>query len=282
LSNLILALLMLVAPLAADNLYNKNRAGNRLFEQRKYAEALERYDDALLENPDNKALAINKGSAHFKLGEYDQALKNFRRGASAQHEETRMTALFNAGNAHFAKGEQMARQGAPQALEQFEAARDSYIEALNLDHRDRDAKWNLQLAQQRIEQLKQHKQQQNNKNKNQDDQQRDQQNKQGDNQQKQQQGDQRRQDNQKSQQQQNQRQQDQRDTPDNQNQQQPEPREGDEQQQRRAPQPRQEQTAQEKEQAARLLQQYSDDAEELNKPRKRMKMLRGVKPEKDW
>ena len=50
------------------------------------------------------------------------------------------------------------------------------------------------------------------------------------------------------------------------------------------PEPRPEKSKEDmkKEEAMRLLMQYADDADELNKPKKKAAVIKGKKSEKDW
>ncbi len=54
------------------------------------------------------------------------------------------------------------------------------------------------------------------------------------------------------------------------------------QQQKPQPQPQKSKEDMKKEEALRLLLQYGDDADDLNKPKKKGVIIKGKKPEKDW
>jgi tetratricopeptide (TPR) repeat protein len=271
------AIIALCAVLAAqaDEIYTKNKKANRLYKQEKYEEALKLYDDALLESPGNKKLSMNKGSAHYNLGDYDNAQQSYETALSQEDKRALADLHYNLGNTFFRQGEQLQAGGNQQAMEKYKAAYESYIKSLDLRPKDGDAKHNLQLAYRRIKQLEQQQQKQNkqeqkkgDKQDNKDQQKQDQQNKQ-DKQDK------------KDEKQQQDRQKEQKDKQKQDKQQQQERKEKKEKQQPK-PQPQKQESDMEKKEAQRLLQQYADDADALNKPRKKMRIGIAGKPEKDW
>ncbi len=269
----ILVLLFISVSLLADAVYNKNKKANRLYEQGKYEEALSVYEDALLESPEEKKLSMNKGSALYRLEDYDGAEESYNNALSIENNKARADLYYNMGNIRNMQGDRLMQMGDQQAMEKYKTARDNYIKSLDLKPHDRDAKWNLQITQEKIKQLEQ---QQKNKD-NQDQQNKDQQNKQ-DQKKDQQQNKNDKQDQQKQQKEQ----QDKEQEKDKNKQQQNNREDQDKEKQKPKPQPRKSEEDMKKEEALRLLRQYADDDKELNKPNKKMKVLTGKKPEKDW
>lgn len=262
-NKIFLIILLIITSAFADATYNKNKKANKLYEQGKYAEALSLYEEALLEDPDEKKLSMNKGSAQYRLDDFNSAEESYKNALTVDDTKARADLLYNMGNIYHTQGDQLAPTGNPQAMEKYKAARDNYIKSLDLRPYDRDAKWNLQLTQLKIKELEkqqQQQQQQDNKDQNKQDQDKQNQNQQQDKKDQQQQD---KQDQQKKDQQQ----------------QKPE-----DQQQEQKPQPKPQKSEEDmkKEEAMRLLRQYADDDKELNKPQKKMRALMGKKPEKDW
>lgn len=257
-----ITILFLVTPTGADEVYAANKRANRLYEQGKYEEALELYEEILLESPGDGKVAMNKGSSLYRIGDFEEAEQAYRGALSVEAKKARADAFYNLGNILNMQAEQLAATGGQQTMEKLKAARDSYIKSLDLRSSDKDAKWNLQLTQMRIKELE--KQQQQQKKENQDS--RDQQAKQA----KQAKQDGNQQQGDKNKEQEGRKEQEQ----------QQEEEQGDQQPK---PQPReQSQEEMEKEEALHLLRQYADDADELNKPKKQMKVMKDQKPEKDW
>jgi len=156
-------ILITAGVVTADEVYSKTKAANNLYKQGKYEEALKLYEDALLLSPSENNLKMNKGSAQYQLHDYDGAEKSYEGALSAKDKKTRAIAHYNMGNILVRKGDQMMQQGNNQAQEDYKKALDHYIQSLDLNPSDHDAKWNLQLAHQRIKLAQQQQQQQQNK-----------------------------------------------------------------------------------------------------------------------
>lgn len=138
-----------------DEVYTKNQKANKLFSEGKYEEALKLYEDALLLSPADKALKMNKGSALYRLDDYQKAQEEYLEALTHEDKKIRANAHYNLGNILFREGEQMYKSGNPQANEKFKNALEHYIQSLDLNPNDKDAKWNLQLAHQMIQELDQ-------------------------------------------------------------------------------------------------------------------------------
>jgi Ca-activated chloride channel family protein len=263
-------LLALCSTATADRVYEQNKRANRLYDQGKYEEALKLYDDALVESPDEHKLRINKGSAQYQLEQYRDAIESYGGALTLKDKMALADLHYNRGNAYFQQGAQLASQGNQAAMQSFQAALQDYIRTLDVRPGDIDAKWNLQLTQRMIEELKknppekqQNKDQQNNE---QDQNQQSQQQDSGQDQQQKQDSRQQKEDQQQEQEKQQQAGQDRKE------QDRAEPPQ---------PQPGEPKEDMDKQEAARLIQQFADDADELNKPRK-LGIAQGARPEKDW
>jgi len=135
--------------------------GNRLFHAGQFEEALTRYGQVLVDDPDSPLLNFNMGAAHYKAGNYDAALSSLARvpGEDDAQPRTARTA-YNLGNTQYQLGA-AAEAAQPQAaLEAYTAAQAAYRRALGLDPGDRDAKFNYELVAKKIEQLKERMQNQ--------------------------------------------------------------------------------------------------------------------------
>jgi len=118
----------------ADSLYEKMKKGNELFEQGKHDESLNTFVDAQIEFPEDPKLKYNIASAHYRMKNYEEAVKGYLDvAATAQDAQLEEKALYNIGNA-------MYRQG------KFQEAVEYYKKALELDPEDKDAKQNLEFV----------------------------------------------------------------------------------------------------------------------------------------
>ena len=113
--------------------------GNDLYRDQKYGDAEVNYRKALEKE---KALVqghFNLGDALTKQGKYDEAVHEYQEAmAKAAARDTKAYASYNIGNA------QMKQQ-------KYQDAVQSYIDALKVDPKDEDAKYNLSYA---LEKLK--------------------------------------------------------------------------------------------------------------------------------
>jgi Ca-activated chloride channel family protein len=149
------ALLLAASPAGAWNpLQSKNwkvKSGNKKFDKESYGEALESYDKAALQLPDEAGVHFNRGAALFKMGagkspeedsgELDRAAKAFSDAASLAGEEQqdlKVDAFYNLGNVRFAQ-------------ERWEEAIAAYRQTLKMKPGYKDAAYNLALALKKLE-----------------------------------------------------------------------------------------------------------------------------------
>ncbi|MCL2220570.1 MAG: tetratricopeptide repeat protein [Chitinispirillia bacterium] len=247
--------LMILAPAnaSADDVGNKNRKANRLYNQGKYEEALKLYDEALLLDPADSRLKMNRGSALYRLGNYDEAEKAYEDALTAQNnKKAQADAHYNLGNILYKQGERLESEGnASSARSKYSQALENYINTLKLRPGDRDAKWNLQLAHQKIDTLEGQPDQ--NQDGDEDDEGDQEQQKDGKGDKNQENSDDQNKDGDKG--------------------------DNDEQDQGGQPQEQNERDMK-KEEAERLIEQYADDADTLNRPQFQRGRVR--QPEKDW
>jgi tetratricopeptide (TPR) repeat protein len=111
-----------------------NEKANALFAVGDYQAALAAYRDLQQEAPNSPELAVNVANALHKLAEYPRALPEYGRAIEGKDLRLRAVAQYDRGNTLFRMG-------------RYEDARDAYREVLRIDPSDRDAKFNLEIAQ---------------------------------------------------------------------------------------------------------------------------------------
>jgi len=116
--------------------------GNLSFETENLDDALGSYDRALKLSKDASAIEYNKANTLVKKGELEEALKSYRKAASTGDDSQKERAYYNMGNALYRS-------------EKFKEAAGSYKEALKADPQDKDAKANLEMTLQKIQEQKQ-------------------------------------------------------------------------------------------------------------------------------
>jgi Ca-activated chloride channel homolog len=111
-----------------------NETANGLFAAGNYSAALAAYRDLQIDQPEAPELAVNAANALHMLRDYPRALPDYGRAIDTKDLKLRAIAQYDRGNTLFRMG-------------RYEDARDAYREVLRIDPSDRDAKFNLEIAQ---------------------------------------------------------------------------------------------------------------------------------------
>ena len=127
------SLLSALADSRAESPASKNKEGNRLFVEGRYEDAEKAYLQARGADPGKPELLYNLGNSLIKQKKYDQGILSLRQSMDKGDKRIRENSWYNTGNALFLAGRP-------------KDSVDAYIQALQLDPSDRDAKHNLELA----------------------------------------------------------------------------------------------------------------------------------------
>ncbi len=238
------------------------RKGNKEFRDGDFKEALDFYNQAEIEAPQTPEIAFNQGTALLKAENYDTAAIKFEQALNTDDADLQAAAYYNLGNTHFER-------------EDYMSAINSYRKTLEINPDDLDAKYNLELARNRL------KEQMENQEQNQDEQQQEQEEKEKqeqEEQEQQQQGEQEQEQEQPQPQEEEQQEEEQQ----QQQQQQQEQQEQDEEEQQQQPQPQPDTTQQEmsKEDAERILRAL-EEAEQENTMKRKVIIESGYRGN-DW
>jgi Ca-activated chloride channel homolog len=133
------------------------RDGNRSYKNSKYADAEVSYRKALEKNKEFREGPFNLGDALYKQGRFGEAADQYNIAASrTKNADERAQALHNLGNSL------LKSQKYPESI-------GAYKEALKLNPKDLDTKYNLEYAKAMLKQQQQQQQQQQKNDKNKDD-----------------------------------------------------------------------------------------------------------------
>lgn len=228
----------------ADQAASLNDKGNKAFDRKEYKTALDLYRGAEIERPETPEIIYNHANALVETGGYEEAVEQYTKALNTNDVSLQARVYYNTGNSNFLK-------------EEFVRAIESYQKALELNPNDQDAKFNLELARNRLkEQMQRQPQDKNQQQQQQQDKQQQQQQQQQEEQQKQQ----------KDQKQPSPEQQDQQNN--DKDQQKPQPQ-----------QPKKDEMS--KEDAMRILQSLAESEKQEQKEQKKVKM-EGTYRGKDW
>lgn len=146
-NRIILILIVLFAALSqAQSLREKVNKGNTRFSEGAFPAALENYNAALEEDPNNKQIIFNKADALYKMEKYEEALKAYQSVTSSKDNLLASHAYFNMANTLF-------------KTEKLKESIASYKKALELNPSDRDAKYNMELARAKLKEKSQQQEQ---------------------------------------------------------------------------------------------------------------------------
>ncbi|NOZ60815.1 MAG: tetratricopeptide repeat protein [Calditrichaeota bacterium] len=192
---LIFVMLILPTMLPAQPGRKQVLEGNKLYAEKKFDKANNKYRDAQIEDPNNPVIHFNIGNALYQKKKYEDAQKDFEKSLSVDDVMTQAKVYYNMGNVFYRLGK------LPESIL-------AYTQALKLNPEDEDAKYNLEFVRKKLkEQAKKQPQNQQQQQKQQQKQKQDQQQQKKQQQQKQKQEQQKQEQQQQKQQQQQQNQQ---------------------------------------------------------------------------
>jgi Ca-activated chloride channel family protein len=187
------AMLGLLLFLPFHNAQASTTTAEKAYQKGDFAAAEREYAAAAQRNPKQPDLLFNAGTAAYKAGQFPQATEAFKKSldgkpsADPKRLAGQEDAYYDLGNTLYRTGQKTQSSNPQQTIQSWEQAVKTYDAALQLRANDADAKYNRDLVQRQLEELKkqqQQKQQQQNQKQNQDqkeNQKQDQQNKSGQN-----------------------------------------------------------------------------------------------------
>lgn len=169
---ILLPLLALQLTMCAQASRHQLREGNRQYNKERYDQAEVAYRRALERDTTDARGQYNLGGALYRQGKYDDAARHYEQTLAdpKANDRRRANALHNRGNSLLKAGMENQQQ------EMLQEALKSYQEALKLNPKNEDTRYNLALTRRLLQQMQQQQQQnqqggQNNDQQNQDQQQ---------------------------------------------------------------------------------------------------------------
>jgi Ca-activated chloride channel family protein len=144
--------------------------GNRLFGDSKYSEAVNKYNEALVEQPQAMEPKFNKAGSYYRMDDLGQAMDLYREVAADSKDMSLVAkAKYNLGNCFFQRGSKQRDSDLQKALEDMKTSITWWRQVLDLDPKNEKAARNIEVARLTIKDiLDQIKQQQKDQQKQQD------------------------------------------------------------------------------------------------------------------
>jgi Ca-activated chloride channel homolog len=139
-------LFCLASPLVSQPGRGKVKQGNRLYKEQKYDAAKNKYQDAMLEDPNSPLIQFNTGDVTYQTKDYQKAMESFHKTLNVKDAGMQSMAYYNIGNALYRQNK------LPESIQ-------AYQEALKLNPDDQDAKYNLEYVRNKLKQNSQPQQQ---------------------------------------------------------------------------------------------------------------------------
>jgi tetratricopeptide (TPR) repeat protein len=115
-----------------------NEDGNQAYRAARFEDALRAYTEAQVRSPESPEVQYNIGNVFYRQEDYERASEAYRKALEGAGSLLRRDAAYNLGNARF-------------QAQDYAGAAAAYRGALTLDPSDRDAKRNLEIALQRLQ-----------------------------------------------------------------------------------------------------------------------------------
>lgn len=135
-----LCAILIIVSVGWSDVGSDMRHGNYLEQKGEYEEALESYQKALVQEPDNPKIHYNIGRVLYRMGKYDEAVSEFQLGFLEKDRIFQSEVFYNIGNSQFKKM-------------QLEGSIEAYKMSLLANPEDLQAKQNLEFCLKIKEQL---------------------------------------------------------------------------------------------------------------------------------
>jgi len=127
---------------------------NKLYNEEKFQEALKLYNQAYSLNPNSDVINFNKAAALYKIGNYQEAAAGFTNVLITDNPKLEAKANYNIGNSKYKQGEAKEADDVGQAVSLYSEALNYYRRAIELNEKDRDAKYNYEFVKKKLKYLK--------------------------------------------------------------------------------------------------------------------------------
>ena len=144
----VLAILLAVCvPLRADAVREVLQEGNRLYGSEQYTDAINKYNEVLVEKPQALEPKFNKANSYYRLDDLAEAMDLYREAAAESKDMSLVAkAKYNLGNCFFQQGSKQRDSDLQKALEDMKTSITYWRQVLDIDPKDEKAARNIEVA----------------------------------------------------------------------------------------------------------------------------------------
>lgn len=145
--SLLLVLGVISSAQAANPVAQAVREGNRLYADGQYTEAINKYNEALVDQPTALEPKFNKANGYYRLDDLGEAIDLYREVAAASKDMTLVAkAKYNLGNCLFQRGTKQRDSDLQKALEDMETSITYWRGVLDIEPDNEKAARNIEVA----------------------------------------------------------------------------------------------------------------------------------------
>jgi Ca-activated chloride channel family protein len=123
------------------------RQGNQLYADGQYSEAINKYNEAEIEQPAAVEPKFNKANSYYRLDDLGRAIDLYRQVAAESRDMTLVSkAKYNLGNCFFQRGSKQRDSNLQKALEDMETSITYWRGVLDIDPQNEKAARNIEVA----------------------------------------------------------------------------------------------------------------------------------------
>jgi Ca-activated chloride channel family protein len=151
---LILLALASIQIARADSAREAIRQGNRLFGDSKYSEAISKYDEALVEQPQALEPRFDKADSFYRMDDLGKAIDLYQEAAAGSKDMALVEkAKYNLGNCFFQRGAKQRDSDLQKAVEDMKTSITQWRQVLDIDPKNEKAAKNIEVARLTIKDL---------------------------------------------------------------------------------------------------------------------------------
>jgi Ca-activated chloride channel family protein len=139
---------------SAESVREATSQGNKLYAQGNFNEAINQYDQALVESPQALEPKFDKANSYYRLDDLSNAMDLYRQVATESKDMKLVAkAKYNLGNTYFQQGSKQKDSDPRKAIKDMETAISSWRGALDIEPKDTKAAKNIEVARLTIKDL---------------------------------------------------------------------------------------------------------------------------------